>query len=370
MDDDKLYVDDLQKDRPNGPLNRGCLRDNMKRAGGEFYSTSNLRPMKLFQLATALALTGSATASSTARPSGKYTYHKDAAASFLLPTDIAVTFHGETLDAHVAGCTGEAINACTSKANFACFDVGFRMDDDKLYVDDLQKDRPNGPLNRGCLRDNMKRAGGEFYSNDHYEMSYNAAEDSIAVLLIGEPGPATSNYTVVLQNTAPRKVASTPTPQSSDFHVRTPKASSLRGSLARGKSTAAQFTIKGQCADGWLCFSGSAVSPGGCEPAPAFELQVVGDATTGLTTLTLPADGHPYEQCLNPKGFCPYNLDGQWVRGNWSDEFLGTVTPGRADGKTTVSIVESHMAAAKNSLVFTTFSGASGMHTQNCTVYF
>ena len=147
--------------------------------------------MKTFQLATALALTGSATASSTARPSGKYTYHKDAPITPLgpgtVPTDVAVTFHGETLDAHIAGCTGYGIDACNSKANFACFDKGFRMDDDKLSVDDLQKE--------GCLKDNMKRAGGQWYY--HYEMSYNATEDSIAVLLIGG-----RNYTVVLQNTA------------------------------------------------------------------------------------------------------------------------------------------------------------------------
>ena len=151
--------------------------------------------MKTFQLATALALTGSATASSTARPSGKYTYHKDAPITPLgpgtVPTDVAVTFHGETLDAHIAGCTGEGIDGCNSKANFACFDKGFRMDDDKLFVDDLQKG--------GCLQDNMKRAGD---THDHYEMSYNAAEDSIAVLLVAAH-PGERNQTIVLQNTAP-----------------------------------------------------------------------------------------------------------------------------------------------------------------------
>eukprot|EP00937_MAST-01D_sp_MAST-1D-sp2_P007597 g7597.t1 len=167
--------------------------------------------MKLFAVAI-LALAGSATASFTARPFGKYMYHMPGPVPGPVPgnvpTDIVVTFHGETLDAHIAACTGYAIDACTSKANFACFDKGFRMDGDKLFVDDLQ--------NAGCLKDNMKRAGGELYSNYDYEMSYNATGDSVTVLLVGA-----NNYTLVLQNYAARK-----------------EATNLRGSAASGNITA------------------------------------------------------------------------------------------------------------------------------------
>ena len=72
------------------------------------------------------------------------------------------------------------------------------MDGDKLKVNDLQSG--------GCLKDNMERSAPGY----EYEMSYNAAEDNIAVLVVG-PDAAYPNRTVVLHNTAIAAAAPAPT---------------------------------------------------------------------------------------------------------------------------------------------------------------
>ena len=144
--------------------------------------------MKTFQLAIALALAGSAAASSTARPFGTYSFYDPGTGN--VPNAITVNFHPATVDVHIQGCGGGAGGLCFNKFNFACNDNDFRIAGDKLSVDDLQY--------VGCLKANLDRNGFQGYE---YEMSYNAAEDNIAVLAVG-PNAAWPNRTIVLSRTA------------------------------------------------------------------------------------------------------------------------------------------------------------------------